>query len=82
MKCGLVLVAGQTEEAFVNECLNPYLQAKGLVLATTIVKTKRVASGPDFKGGPNRRPPASLRDRALNDARGATGRARAGRRRT
>ena len=51
MKRGLVLVEGQTEERFVNECLNPYLLAKGLVLATTIVKTKRVASGPDFKGG-------------------------------
>jgi hypothetical protein len=29
----------------------PYLEPKGLVLGTTIVKTKRVVSGPHFKGG-------------------------------
>jgi hypothetical protein len=52
MKRGLVLVEGQTEERFVNECLAPYLLAKGLILERpTIVATKRVAGGPNFKGG-------------------------------
>jgi hypothetical protein len=52
MKRGLLLVEGQTEERFVNECLAPYLLAKGLILERpTIVATKRVASGPNFKGG-------------------------------
>jgi hypothetical protein len=30
MKRGLVLVEGQTEERFVNECLGPYLLEKRL----------------------------------------------------
>jgi hypothetical protein len=52
MKRGLVLVEGQTEERFVNDCLTPYLFAKGLVLERpTIVKTKVVAGGRNFKGG-------------------------------
>lgn len=52
MKRGLVLVEGQTEERFVNECLAPYLLAKGLILERpTIVETKRVTGGPNFKGG-------------------------------
>jgi hypothetical protein len=52
MKRGLVLVEGQTEERFVNECLAPYLLDKGLILERpTIVATKRVAGGPNFKGG-------------------------------
>jgi hypothetical protein len=52
MKRGLVLVEGQTEERFVNECLAPYLLDKGLILERpTIVATKRVAGGPHFKGG-------------------------------
>jgi hypothetical protein len=52
MKRGLVLVKGQTEERFVNECLAPYLLAKGLLLERpTIVTTKRVAGGSNFKGG-------------------------------
>jgi hypothetical protein len=52
MKRGLVLVEGQTEEQFVNDCLGPYLRDKGLILERpTIVVTKRVAGGPNFKGG-------------------------------
>jgi hypothetical protein len=51
MKRGLVLVEGQTEERFVNECLAPYLLVKGLVLDSTIVRTKRVIGGAHFKGG-------------------------------
>lgn len=39
MKRGLVLVEGQTEERFINECLAPYLLAKGLILERpTIVR--------------------------------------------
>jgi hypothetical protein len=51
MKRGLVLVEGQTEERFINECLGPYLLDRGLTLQPTIVKTKRVVGGPHFKGG-------------------------------
>lgn len=52
MKRGLVLVEGQTEERFVNDCLAPYLLAKGLILERpTIIATKRIAGGPNFKGG-------------------------------
>ena len=51
MKRGLVLVEGQTEERFVNECLGPHLLAKGLALVPTIVKTKRAVGGAHFKGG-------------------------------
>jgi hypothetical protein len=51
MRRGLVLVEGQTEERFVNECLAPYLLTKGLILERpTIVTTRRVAGGPNFKG--------------------------------
>jgi hypothetical protein len=51
MKRGLVLVEGQTEERFVNECLGPYLVAKGLGLVPKILTTKRVVGGSHFKGG-------------------------------
>jgi hypothetical protein len=52
MKRGLVLVEGQTEERFVNECLTPYLLDRGLILERPrIITTKRVAGGPNFKGG-------------------------------
>lgn len=52
MKRGLILVEGQTEEAFVTAVLSPYLSGNvGLWLEPTIVTTKRVAAGPNFKGG-------------------------------
>ena len=51
MKRGLVLVEGQTEERFVNECLGPYFATQGLFLIATIVKTKRVVGAPHFEGG-------------------------------
>jgi hypothetical protein len=52
VKPGLILVEGQTEEAFVNQVLAPYLfQKVGLWLTPTVVMTKQVASGPSFKGG-------------------------------
>lgn len=51
---GLILVEGQTEEQFVKEVLSPYLSARtGLWLTPTIVVTKVVKSGPNFKGGLN-----------------------------
>lgn len=52
MKRGMVLVEGQTEERFVNDCLAPYLLDRGLALERpTIVSTKRIIGGPHFKGG-------------------------------
>src|ERR1043166_9321701 len=51
MKRGLVLVEGQTEERFVNECLVPYLLVRNLALTPTIVRSKRVVVGPDFGEG-------------------------------
>lgn len=51
---GLILVEGQTEEQFVKEGLSPHLQRRtGLWLIPTIVDTKRVKSGANFKGGLN-----------------------------
>lgn len=52
MISGLILVEGQTEEQFVKEVLSPYLSARtGLWLTPTILVTKRVKAGPNFKGG-------------------------------
>jgi hypothetical protein len=51
MKRGLVLVEGQTEERFVNECLGPYFATHGLFLIATVVKTKRVVGAAHFEGG-------------------------------
>lgn len=47
----LVLVEGQTEEKFVKEVLNPHLNNYAKYLVPTIVNTKIVKSGPNFKGG-------------------------------
>ncbi len=51
MERGLILVEGQTEEAFVDRLLAPHLLARGLSLKPVILKTKRLASGKSFKGG-------------------------------
>ena len=51
MKQGLVLVEGQTEERFVNECLRPYLEEKELVLVPTKVTTSRPIGAAHHKGG-------------------------------
>ncbi|KAA3600526.1 MAG: DUF4276 family protein [Candidatus Scalindua sp. AMX11] len=51
MKKVLVLVEGQTEEAFVKRVLHEHLLKYNVSLIPTIVSTKRVKSGPDFKGG-------------------------------
>lgn len=47
----LVLVEGQTEEKFVKEVLNPHFNNHGKYLIPTIINTRIVKSGPNFKGG-------------------------------
>ena len=47
----LVLVEGQTEERFVKDVLAPVFLKKGLFLFPTLLVTKRVKNGPNFKGG-------------------------------
>jgi len=47
----LILVEGQTEERFVKSILQPHLSAFDVHVEPKIVTTKRVKSGPDFKGG-------------------------------
>lgn len=51
MKQALVLVEGQTEEVFVGRVLAPHLWAFDVHLQSKTVVTRRVRSGPDFKGG-------------------------------
>ena len=51
MKKVLVLVEGQTEERFVKDVFYPHLHQSGIYLIPKIATTKRVKSGPDFKGG-------------------------------
>ena len=51
MKRVLVLVEGQTEERFIKDLLRPYLWGIAIDVIPTIAITKRVKSGPDFKGG-------------------------------
>jgi hypothetical protein len=50
----LVLVEGQTEERFVKDVLAPTFWPRGLYLSPTILVTKRVKDGPNFKGGVTR----------------------------
>jgi hypothetical protein len=47
----LILVEGQTEERFVKDILGPAFWDKELFLQATILTTKRVKDGPNFKGG-------------------------------
>lgn len=47
----LILVEGQTEERFVKDVLGPAFWPMNLFLAPTILVTKRVKDGPNFKGG-------------------------------
>ncbi len=47
----LILVEGQSEETFVGEILAPHLSNRGIYLVPKLATTKRVKSGPDFKGG-------------------------------
>jgi hypothetical protein len=51
MKKIIILVEGQTEETFVRDVLDPHLHAFEKVLVPTLLVTKRVKSGPNFKGG-------------------------------
>lgn len=47
----LILVEGQTEETFVRDVLDPHLQGHRKCITPTIIVTKRVMRGPNFKGG-------------------------------
>ena len=47
----LILVEGQTEERFVKDVLAPAFFEKELFFAPTLLVTKRVKDGPNFKGG-------------------------------
>ncbi len=47
----LILVEGQAEETFVRDVLAPYLSGNGVYPIAKLATTKRVKSGPDFKGG-------------------------------
>ena len=47
----IILVEGATEEAFVKEVLRPYLQNHNVWITPTIVNTKIVKEGKNFKGG-------------------------------
>ena len=51
MRRVLVLVEGQTEERFTKDVLRPHFWEMGIDVIPTIAVTKRVKSGPDFKGG-------------------------------
>lgn len=51
MKRVLVYVEGQTEETFVRDILNGHFTEKGIYLTPTLAVTKRVAGGPNYKGG-------------------------------
>lgn len=51
MKRILVLVEGQTEENFVKQILNAYFLPKNICLHPTIINTKKVKGGPNYKGG-------------------------------
>ena len=47
----LILVEGQTEERFVKDVLAPHFFDRQLFFSPTILVTKRVKDGPNFKGG-------------------------------
>jgi hypothetical protein len=50
----LVLAEGQTEETFVKQLLAPSYENVGLYLLPTVLVTKVVKDGPQFKGGVSR----------------------------
>jgi len=50
-KRALILVEGQTEERFVKDVLAPAFFERELFFHATILVTKRVKAGPNFKGG-------------------------------
>ncbi len=51
MKRVLLLVEGPTEDRFVKDVLRPHLQERGVMPIPTILTTKKVKAGADFKGG-------------------------------
>lgn len=51
MKKVLILVEGQSEETFVKRVLSPHLLTREVLVVPIIISTKRVKSGPSFKGG-------------------------------
>lgn len=46
-----VLVEGQTEETFVRDTLAPYLATRDIYATSVLLTTKRVAGGPNYRGG-------------------------------
>jgi hypothetical protein len=71
-KRALILVEGQTEERFVKDVLAPAFVNRELYFSPTILVTKRVKSGPNFKGGvTNFRKFQNDAQRLLNSAVGA-----------
>ena len=50
-KRALILVEGQTEERFVKDVLGPAFWPQELFFSATLLVTKRVKAGPNFKGG-------------------------------
>jgi hypothetical protein len=50
-KRALILVEGQTEERFVKDVLAPAFLQRELYFSPTILVTKRVKIGPNFRGG-------------------------------
>ncbi len=51
MKRALILVEGQTEERFVKQVLRDHLLSLNLSITPTLLTTKVVKNGPNFKGG-------------------------------
>ena len=51
MKKILILAEGQTEEKFLKEVLNPYLNRQNIYIIPIIISTKRTKSGLKYKGG-------------------------------
>ena len=47
----IVLVEGSTEETFIKEVVRPYLQGYDVWMIPTIINTKIVKDGKNFKGG-------------------------------
>lgn len=50
-KRALILVEGQTEERFIKDTLAPAFYSFDFYIQPTILVTKRVKNGPNFKGG-------------------------------
>jgi hypothetical protein len=51
MKWLHIVVEGPTEETFVGEVLKPHLTSRGVYPVATLVATRLVDHGPNFKGG-------------------------------